>query len=73
MRIASIDKTGTYYNVSDHLGSASLVLDASGAVVQKLDYLPYGAERLNEKESAVATALLFVDKLTMHRVLNLIK
>jgi RHS repeat-associated protein len=41
--------TSTYYIHTDHLGGTSAVSDESGAVVQNLDYFPFGGERLNEK------------------------
>ena len=61
MRVATIDKTGTYYNISDHLGSASLELNTNGEVVQKLDYLPFGEERLNEKNANFATHFTYTN------------
>ena len=41
-----------YFYHSDHLGSSSLITDASGNVTQQLDYLPYG-EVFLEKRSDV--------------------
>jgi RHS repeat-associated protein len=41
-----------YFYHSDHLGSSSLVTDASGNVTQQIDYLPYG-EVFLEKRSDV--------------------
>jgi RHS repeat-associated protein len=37
----------TLYIHPDHLGSTNVVTDASGTVVQTLDYYPYGATRIN--------------------------
>jgi RHS repeat-associated protein len=37
----------TRYIHPDHLGSTNVVTDASGTVVQTLDYYPYGATRIN--------------------------
>ena len=62
MRIATVDSTGTYYNVSDHLGSSSLVLDSDGTVVQKLDYLPFGGERVNIKTGSFDSHFTFTDQ-----------
>jgi RHS repeat-associated protein len=31
----------------DHLGSTNVVTDENGAVVETLDYYPYGAERIH--------------------------
>jgi len=41
-----------YYSHSDHLGSSSVVTDSGGAIIQQLDYLPYGEERINEQTPA---------------------
>ncbi|MBU0706299.1 hypothetical protein KJ657_03415 [Patescibacteria group bacterium] len=35
----------TYYLLTDHLGSVDVVLDESGNVVERRDYLPYGSAR----------------------------
>ena len=45
-----------YYTISDHLGSASAVTDASGTRVGKQLYFPYG-------ESRLTTGSMFTDKL----------
>ena len=37
----------TRYIHPDHLGSTNVVTDASGTVVQTLDYYPYGSSRIN--------------------------
>ena len=37
----------TFYMHPDHLGSPNVVTDASGTVVQTLDYYPFGAQRIN--------------------------
>jgi hypothetical protein len=34
--------SGTRYLTADHLGSTRMVTDATGAIVQRLDYLPFG-------------------------------
>src|SRR6516164_6068101 len=47
---ASGNATGTAktkYFHPDHLGSTNVVTDDTGAVVQTLDYYPYGATRIN--------------------------
>ena len=38
-----------YFYHSDHLGSSSLITDASGNVTQQLDYLPYGEVFLEKR------------------------
>ncbi len=38
----------TYFVHPDHLGSTNVVTNASGTVVQTLDYYPYGAQRISE-------------------------
>lgn len=45
-----------YYTLKDHLGSASVVTDASGTVVGEQRYYPYGETRLT-------TGSMFTDKL----------
>ncbi|MBI4359970.1 MAG: RHS repeat-associated core domain-containing protein [Candidatus Jacksonbacteria bacterium] len=62
MRVATSDKTGTYYNVGDHLGSASVALDSLGNVVQSMDYLPFGSERVNEKSDSFETRFTYTDQ-----------
>jgi len=39
---AGVPQPGTAYYHQDHLGSTSLVTDASAGVVQRLEYLPFG-------------------------------
>ena len=36
-----------YYNHTDHLNSVNIVSDASGAIVETLDYFPYGDQRIS--------------------------
>jgi RHS repeat-associated protein len=44
-RIARRDASGAvHYYFADHLGSASLITDASGTVQKEADYYPYGGE-----------------------------
>ncbi|OGY75451.1 MAG: hypothetical protein A2550_03625 [Candidatus Jacksonbacteria bacterium RIFOXYD2_FULL_43_21] len=62
MRIATLDATGLYYNSPDHLTSASVITNTSGTVVQKLDYYPFGSERVNEKVGAFQTHFTFTDQ-----------
>ena len=38
-----------YFYHNDHLGSSSLITDASGSVTQQLDYLPYGEVFLEKR------------------------
>ena len=42
----------THYIHPDHLGSTNVVTDASGTVVQTLDYYPYGATRISSGQNA---------------------
>ncbi len=47
-RIAMRDATGAlFYYHTDHLGSSSVVTDASGNMVERLAYFPYGQTRIN--------------------------
>ena len=51
--------TGTHYLMADHLGSTRLVMDASGNVVSRHDYLPFG-EEINANVSGRTTAMKYV-------------
>ena len=62
MRIATLDATGLYYNSPDHLTSASVITDVAGLMVQKLDYMPFGSERVNEKVGGFQTRFTFTDQ-----------
>ena len=42
---------GSYFYHSDHLGSSSLITDASGAIVQHLEYVPFGETFIDERRS----------------------
>jgi len=48
--VGSIEMTAssqdTRFTHTDHLGSTHIVSDSNGDVVQELDYLPFGAERI---------------------------
>jgi len=46
-RIVSKKPSGTYYYHTDHLGSSSVVTDASGAKVEEIYYYPFGQTRVN--------------------------
>ena len=49
-RASNVDYNGSrYYYHSDHLGSSSLITDATGAITQQLDYLPYGEVFLEKR------------------------
>ena len=61
-RILTIDPNeGVLYNIEDHLSSASLIVKggASPTIIQKLDYYPYGTERINEKTNSVVSFFFF--------------
>ncbi len=46
-RVARRDNSGSvYYFFSDHLGSAKLVTNATGSVVEDSDFYPFGGERV---------------------------
>jgi len=45
MRTLSASTSALYYLTSDHLGSTSLTTDASGNLVARQMYLPYGQVR----------------------------
>lgn len=50
----------TYYVHPDHLGSTNLITNASGTVVQTLDYYPFGATRINNQTGGADTKKKFV-------------
>ena len=56
-QFASGTATGTpqtLYIHPDHLGSTNVVTNASGTVVQTLDYYPYGSTRLSGEQNATS-------------------
>ena len=56
-QFASAVATGTpqtLYIHPDHLGSTNVVTNASGTVVQMLDYYPYGAQRISSGQNVSA-------------------
>ncbi len=64
-RILTIDPTeGVLYNIEDHLSSASLIVKpgVTPTIIQKLDYYPYGTERVNEKTTVYGARHAFTDK-----------
>ena len=64
-RILTIDPNeGVLYNIEDHLSSASLIVKGGAlpTIIQKLDYYPYGTERINEKAGTFAARHTFTDK-----------
>ena len=62
VRVAVEDPSGLHYNHQDHLSSASLLTDTVGAVVQKLDYYPYGSERVNEQIGEFTSRYTYTDQ-----------
>jgi len=50
----------TRYIHPDHLGSTNVVTNASGTVVQTLDYYPYGATRVSSNVGASDSARKFI-------------
>jgi RHS repeat-associated protein len=51
--VAEYENSTTYFPISDHLGSMRVLTGMNQAVVQNLDYYPYGA--LNSTDSGVTT------------------
>lgn len=62
LRVATQDKSGLYYHINDHLNSANLLLNQEGQIVQRVDYLPFGAERLNETTTTFQTRHTYTDQ-----------
>ena len=62
-QFASGTATGTHKNSyihPDHLNSTNVVTNASGAVVQTLDYYPYGATRINTSSGGADSTRKFI-------------
>ncbi|MDD5184092.1 MAG: hypothetical protein PHS84_02395 [Paludibacter sp.] len=47
-----VTTASSYFYHSDHLGSSSLITDASGALVQHLEYIPFGEVFIDERPTA---------------------
>ncbi|OGZ93112.1 MAG: hypothetical protein A2549_00380 [Candidatus Staskawiczbacteria bacterium RIFOXYD2_FULL_37_10] len=58
LNLATIEVTGdtakTYFNFSDSLQSSSVMTDQTGAVVETMDYYPFGEIRLDSKTADFA-------------------
>src|SRR5262249_54008581 len=52
----------TRYIHPDHLGSTNVVTNASGTVVQTLDYYPYGAARVSSSVGSADSARKYVNR-----------
>lgn len=46
--IATLENTALYYDHTDHLTGSSALTDSNAAMVQLLDYYPYGAMRIDQ-------------------------
>jgi RHS repeat-associated protein len=57
----------THFIHPDHLGSTNIVTDASGTVVETLDYFPYGATRVSSGQNATSRQFIgqFTDPSTL--------
>jgi len=62
--LATIQGTGAiakiYYNSTDFLNSSSIMTDNTGAVVETLDYYPYGTIRVDNKIAAFTEQRKFI-------------
>ncbi len=45
LKLAVVSNNVTYYYHNDHLGSSAVMTDATGTVVEKTEYMPFGAVR----------------------------
>ena len=50
----STPQTQVFFYHSDHLGSASVIVDGQGSVVERISYYPYGTERSASDNASVA-------------------
>jgi RHS repeat-associated protein len=48
-----------YYFHSDHLGSSSLITDATGGIVQHLEYIPFGEVFIDERAATSTWSTLY--------------
>ncbi len=64
LRYTSINnlESDMYFYHTDHLGSSSWITDASGAVNQHLQYLPYGEDYIYQRNSSWAVPYTFSGK-----------
>ena len=51
-----------YFYHSDHLGSSSLITDGTGALVQHIEYVPFGETFIDERNGNWSTPYLFNGK-----------
>ena len=61
-RVATTGTNGLHYNTHDHLGSTKAVTSPTGVIEQKLDYLPFGAERVSIKADGFDTRFTYTDQ-----------
>jgi RHS repeat-associated protein len=52
----------SYFYHSDHLGSSSLITDGTGALVQHIEYVPFGETFIDERNGSWSTPYLFNGK-----------
>jgi RHS repeat-associated protein len=52
----------SYFYHSDHLGSSSLITDGTGALVQHIEYVPFGETFIDERNGNWSTPYLFNGK-----------
>jgi RHS repeat-associated protein len=52
----------TYFYISDHLGSTSMVLDGDGNISQSVTYIPYSELFIEERNGTWNTPYLFNGK-----------
>ena len=56
-RVGYASDNGVFTVLSDHLGSTSAMVDATGAVVAQQYYYPYGANRGGGRRGVVSRTL----------------
>jgi RHS repeat-associated protein len=59
-RVAEIHDQGVAYYHSDHLGSANIITNANGAIIERIQYYAYGTERT--REGSFRAAYRYVDR-----------
>jgi RHS repeat-associated protein len=57
-----VSTASSYFYHSDHLGSSSLITDGTGALVQHIEYVPFGETFIDERNGSWSTPYLFNGK-----------
>ena len=62
LRIAMIEDFNFSYFHKDHLGSSTVMTEASGNIIESIDYMPFGAQRNYSRLNPIVTHYRFTDQ-----------